>query len=221
MDEEFPQNSRTRRVVEEREIPVEGNEKQIRKTVVSDARIEKKSLGRKFSETFFGSDAKSVVSYIWWDVAIPAAKDTIVDAFSQGVERLVFGEGSYRGGRRSLNRHGSTRYDIISNSRGPIGGTRRREDPRDRDDHRSHRRNSRDIGRVVLDTRAEAEDTISQMYDILASYDMVTVADFKEMLNEPPLITDEKWGWTSLAGSRASRTRGGYEVVLPPPEELG
>ena len=220
MEEEFPQNSKTRRVVEDKDIPEEGNGKQIRQTVVGEAKIEKKSLGRKFSETFLGGDAKSVVSYIWWDVAIPAAKDTIVDAFSQGVERHVFGEGSSRGGNRSLYRSRGTRYDIISNSRGPIGGTRRRDDPRDRDD-RSHRRSSKDIGRVVLDTRAEAEDTISQMYDILSSYDMVTVADLKEMLNEPPLITDEKWGWTSLTGSRAARTRGGYEVVLPPPEELG
>ncbi len=216
-DEEFPQNSKTRRVVEELPISEESGKK-IRKTIVGDARVEKKSLGRKFSETFFGGDAKSVVSYIWWDVAIPAAKDTVVDAFSQGVERLMFGESSSRGGRRSLDRRGGTRYDIISNTRGPIGGTRRREEPRE--ERHGRRRNSRDIGRIILDTRGEAEDTLSQMYDILASYDMVTVADLYEMLDEPPLITDEKWGWTNLSGSRAARTRGGYEVVLPPPEEL-
>lgn len=84
-------------------------------------------------------------------------------------------------------------------------------------------RGSHDFGEIVLSTRAEAEETLAQMDDIIGRFGTTSIADLYEMLAIDEVYhTDEKWGWDNLRGSDVQRLRnGGYILVLPKPIPIG
>lgn len=89
--DEYPTNSK-----QSRERPAEkkpaAERKKMEQVVTGEVSRRKKPLGRRFAETFGGGDARGVAGYVVMDVLIPAAKDAISDAVSQGIERMLFGE---------------------------------------------------------------------------------------------------------------------------------
>ena len=68
---DYPSNSRNREVVEVREKPS--------RVVKGKVLTRKKSLGKKFLETFMGEDIDNITSYVLHDVLLPAAKRMIYD----------------------------------------------------------------------------------------------------------------------------------------------
>lgn len=200
--------------------PVEKNEnlKKVEKIVTGEVGRRKKGLGRRFLETFFGGDAKSAVMYVVTDVLLPATKDAIADAFSQGIERMLFGENRHSS-RRHGHRSGNPNYTSYNRYSQPSSqSSGRREEPR----NISRRgRESHDFDEILLQTRVEADEVLSGLYDLLERYEMISVSDLYNMVGITPSYTDEKWGWTSLQGSSVSRDRGGrYILNLPPTEQL-
>lgn len=219
MENEFPGNSRR-----ERKPPVEKETEKIVEAVVTGEVVRrKKPLGKRFLETFIGGDAKSVGQYIFLDVLIPAAKDTIADIVTQGIERTLFGEvrsSSRRNGMRPGGTNGfvnyNSRYSRGSSSYSSPGD--RREDPTRPISQRS--RAAHDFDEIILATRVEAEEVIGRLFDIVEKYDMASVSDLYALVGVTPEFTDEKWGWTDLRGVGATRVRNGYLLDLPRPEPL-
>lgn len=73
----------------------------------------------------------------------------------------------------------------------------------------------------MIETLSEANEVLTQMFDLLERYEVVTVSDLYELLGVSGNFTDERYGWTDLRGSRVSRARGGgYVLDLPPTEVL-
>jgi outer membrane protein OmpA-like peptidoglycan-associated protein len=211
MEGEFPSNSQRRK--REEKPPAS---KKVERVIEGEVVRRKKPLGRRLKETFFGgADATSVWGYVFEDVLLPAARDTVADAVSQGVERMIFGEArshSRRTGRRPGENY--TNYPRFSG---------RRDDPRDRDRDRSISRRGRasfDFDEIILDKRVEAEEVIDSMFMLLEKYDLVTVADLYDLVGIAGNYTDEKWGWTDLRGAGVSRITGGYLLDLPRPEPI-
>lgn len=66
-----------------------------------------------------------------------------------------------------------------------------------------------------FDTRADAEDALSHMRDILETYGVVSVADLCDYLDEQHPYTATKYGWTKLDTARIVRTRDAYVLELP------
>lgn len=188
-------------------------EKKIESVVQGEVIRRKKPLGKRFLDTFVGGDAKSVLGYVMLEVLLPAAKDTIADAFSQGVERMLFGEARSTS-RRTGSRPGTgyTSYNRFSPS-----SSHRREDPRtiSRQNRARH-----DFDEIILATRVEAEEVIGRLFDLVSQYDQATVADLYELLGVDGNYTDRKWGWTDVRGAGATRVSGGYLLDLPRPTEL-
>jgi hypothetical protein len=213
---EFPSNSHQAKATEPQPDPV----KKIDKVVTNDVTRRKKPLGKRFAETFVGGDARSVSHYVLFEVLVPAAKDTISDAVSQGVERLIFGE-SRSGSRRSGGYRSSGAGSFVSYNK----MSQRNADPRrEREDVRGLSRRARashDFDEIILATRAEAEEVIERLYDIVRTYEVATVGDLMELVGATPNYTDNKWGWTDMTGARAERTRGGgYVLDLPKTEAV-
>jgi hypothetical protein len=205
----YPGNSRKAR--DEERKP-----KKVEKVISGDAVRRKKSLGKRFIATFVGDDsAGGVFNYIIQDVLVPAAKDTISDAVSQGIERMLFGEVRGRGGYRSRGGPSYTAYNRYSSIRSSLD---RREEPRKELSRRA--RVSHDFDEIVLETRAEAEEVIDKMFEMLSQYDVVTVADLYELIGLSGNFTDEKFGWTDLRGAGVTRVKGGYLLNLPRTEPL-
>lgn len=212
--EEYPSNSQEKRFRETERT--EKSEKDISKIVAGSVIRRKKPLGTRLAETFFGGDSRSVAQYVVADVLLPAFKDMIADAVTQGFERMIFGEsgsGNRRSGPRPSSNGGYVPYNRYSGSpkirREETRGSSRRG------------RNSREIGEIILESRGEADSVLSSMYDLMEKYESVSVADLYELTGIEGDHTDEKWGWYDLRGSDVVRTRNhGYKLVLPNTEPI-
>jgi len=201
----------------QRDIPAQAPEpeKKIEKVIEGEVIRRKKPLGRRISETFVKGDAQSVGQYVMFEVLLPALKDTIADVTSQGVERMLFGEArstSRRTGRRP-GTNPYVQYDRFS-SQNDRGRKQEKEYPSRR------ARASHDFDEIILATRAEAEEVISRLFDLVSKYDTASVRDLYELVGAEARFTDDKWGWTDLRGSGVTRVRGGYLLDLPPTEPL-
>jgi hypothetical protein len=209
--EEFPTNShRAKKGINE------DQPKKIEKVVVGSVVRQKKPLGRRFLDTFFGGDAQGVVGYVMMDVLIPAAKDMIADAVTTGIERMIFGEVRSTSRRSSIRSNPSGGY--VSYNRFSSGQTAgRREDPRDIS---RRARSSHDFDEIILATRVEAQEVIDSLFDLISNYEAATVSDLYELVGVSGNYTDEKWGWTDIRGAGVTRVRNGYLLDLPRPEQL-
>lgn len=202
---EYPSNSKTKATPPE---------KNVERVTSAEAVRRKKSLGKQFKETFVGGDAKSALHYVIFGVMLPAAKDTLVEAASQGFERLIFGETRSRRGMRNpaAGPSGYVSYDQLkSAARSPM--PQRQISKRARSRH--------DFDEIVLASRTEAEEVIDRLFDLVSRYDAATVADLYELTGLSSTHSDHKWGWTDLRGATVSRLRNsGYLLDLPEPEPL-
>lgn len=206
---EYPPNSK--------KVTNTGDEKKVERVTSAQATRRKKPLGKQFSKTFIGGDAKTAMHYVVFDVLIPAAKDALADAGSQGLERLIFGESRSKRGRGATPMSGATGY--VSYNRMGMGGNERPALPK----QLSRRaRSQHDFDEIVLPSRTEAEEVLDRLFDLVSRYDSATVADLYELTGLEGTHTDNKWGWTNLRGASVTRVRGnGYLLDLPDPEPLG
>jgi hypothetical protein len=186
-------------------------EKVVEQVVTGEVSSRKKPLGRRLRDIFIGGDIKSVVEYVFSEVLVPQAKDMISEGISSGFEKLIYGES--RPGRRYGSRSPGpgptnyTRYGTPGNN--PIG-RRAVEDRRPTATVRTQ-----EFDDIILATRPEAEVVIDKMYDLLGTYDSVTVADLYSLIGWSSSYTDQKWGWTELRGADVRRHRDGWALNLP------
>lgn len=212
--EDFPSNSKH---VEKADAKPE----KLEKITTGDVVQRKKPLGKRVTETFIGGDAKSVGAYVVMDVLIPAAKDTIADAVSQGIERMLFGEGRASTSRRTGNKpkNGYVSYNRYSG----VGTAPPRHPAMGRDEPQVSQRGraTHNFDEIILATRPEAEEVIDRLFDLISRYESATVADLYDLVGVTGNYTDDKWGWTNLRGAGVTRVRGnGYLLDLPKPEAL-
>lgn len=211
--DQFPGNSRR----PTRDRGQDEPPKKVERVVHGEVVRRKTPLGRRLTQNLIGGDAQSVWGYMFGEVLIPAARDMISDALTGGIERAIFGDSAVgrRGGR---SRHGSasrTDYQgISSRSR----GSSRYEEPRRELSKRA--RSTHSFDEIVLDKRVEAEEVLDRLDAMLDKYDSVTVADFYELCGVSGSYTDQKYGWTNIAGASVQHIRGGYLLRMPPPEPL-
>jgi hypothetical protein len=224
--DDFPSN---RQLPQARPVREEGpgkqeEVKQVRRVIEGEVIRRKKPMLRRFRDLFVG-DGRSVKDMVLEDILVPGLRDMFYDAFTSGVEGMLY-RGDHRPrGRRPSQRgggggwhNGGTRYDRMGS-----GSRERREDPRDRDRREmSDRGRARhDFDEVILSTRAEADEVLGQLYDLLEKYDAVSVHDLYHLVGISSTPMDHKWGWTELFNSGITRTRGGgYLLDLPSPEYL-
>jgi hypothetical protein len=207
-ESEFPPNSETSK----KGAP---SGKNIRPVVSGGAVRRKKSLRKQFSDTFFAGNFRSSANYVVLDILLPEVKNLVLEVVSGGVEKLIFGDSRRRRGSTpptsgptgyvSYNRYSST---MSPRQSGPSRALSRQA------------RSQHQFDDIVLDERAEAEQVIDQLFDLVSKYGSATVADLYELVGLASTHTDHKWGWEELMGAGVSRVRGGYLLDLPDPEPL-
>lgn len=206
---EFPGNSKRPHTERSREEP-----RQVERVVQGEAVRRKTPIGRRFTQNILGGDAQSVWGYMFGEVLIPAARDMIADALTGGVERAIFGDGARHRGRSHRGSSGRVDYHGASNRSRSI----LREEPRRELSRRS--RSTHNFDEIILDKRVEAEEVLDRLDASLDKYDSVSVAEFYDLCGVTSSYTDQKYGWTSLAGASIRHVRGGYLIQMPPPEPL-
>jgi hypothetical protein len=171
----------------------------------------RKPLGRQFKHTFFNGDGRSALEYMVYSVALPAFKEMMLDAATSGFERLIYGDSRPKRSGPS----GPLGHVAYNKMRQPYGS--------DVSPVRTSRpsRARHDFGELIIASRAEAEEVLDRMYDLISKYDSASVADLYELTGIESAHTDHKWGWRELHGSSFGRVRGGgYLLNLPEPVPL-
>ena len=183
----------------------EKEKKKIEKVVTTPVKVKKKGELRKLRDVFISEDAGNLKTYVFMDILVPTIKKAISDIVRDGVDMILYGES----GRGSKDRRSSSYVsyrDYSSSSR-----------DRDRDRDRSPRR-SREIDDIIIDSRREAEDVLSNLDGIMEAYKVVSVADYYDLLGVTPEYTDNRYGWTNIRNAEVVRAReGGYIVKMPRP----
>jgi hypothetical protein len=191
----------------------------VQRVVKGDVVKRKKPIGKRLKETFLGGeDARGVGQFMLMDVIVPAAKDAISDAVSQGIERMLFPDSTPRA-RSSSRRGGAQQAGRVAYDRIKTSSIRR--DPREERTISREARRNHDFGEIVIPSRAEAIDVLDQMFELVSKFDQVSVGEFYDMCGYPGEPTDERWGWERLDGTTVHRARGGgYVLNLPRPEPI-
>lgn len=180
---------------------------------VVQAKVKKKSFGKKLAGSIVSEETSknSVMDYILYDVLIPAAKTTISDMVTGGIEMLLFGEKRSSSSRVSRNR--GTSYVNYN-------GYSRDNNRRDRPRREGRARFWGDD--IFFDTRGEGEQVIDRMIDIADQFDCVSVADLYSLVRVDSQYTDNNYGWTLNMVTKATiqRTRDGYVLDIPQPIDI-
>lgn len=183
----------------------EETEKKVEKVISGTARVKKKSKLDGFMSNFISEDAKSVKSYVFGEVLIPAIKKAISDIVTDGIDIILYGE-SRKGSRRSPS--GGVTYNSYSgyyNDRRPRMNERQAlttpgyfcED-------------------IILDKRADAEEVLTRLDELIEAYGLVRVSDLYDLVGMSCDFTYNNYGWTNIRNANIQRTRdGGYAIKMP------
>lgn len=179
----------------------ENQEKKVERVTTGTVKTKKKSKANKFADVFISEDISNVKDYILYDVLLPAAKKTISEIVSNGIDMILYGETKSR----------KTKGSKVSYSK--------YYDDRDDYDRKPSSRRSRVLGYdyedIILEDRREAEEVLNRMEDLIDSYGVVSVADLYDLVGISGNYTDNKYGWMNLRNAGIERTRDGYLLVLP------
>lgn len=176
----------------------ESEEKKVNKVVSGKVKTKKKNAIQKMSDSIISEDATNVKSYILMDVLLPAVKKAISDIVTEGIDMLLYGSS---GGKKKHS--GSSKVSYASYYDKPRGSSDRVP------------KNIYDLEYIVIDNRAEAEEVLDRMDELLETYKMVSVADYYDLLGITCEYTANKYGWMNLRNARIERVRDGYTIKLP------
>lgn len=210
--EQYPNNSD--RAKEKAKADAKKPVKEVTRVTKGKVHQRKKPLGRRFAEAFGAQEGQGVIEYILYDIIIPATKNMLLDSISDGVEMALFGE--VRARRRRPGGGGGQRsrydYDRVSYR----NDDRDRRDMRDRRDR--NRANLRDYEDIIFDSKADAEEVISGLVDLIDGYGQATVIDLYDLSGVTPpsdMYNMDNYGWTNLGSATSVRNRDGYVLNLP------
>ena len=173
----------------------QSSDKKVEKVISGNAKVKKRSA--------LSDDIQNIKSYVVMDVLIPAAKKAISDIVTNGIDMILYPGGNGRPKRSNAN-HVSYRSYYDNRDRD------RRYDPETRS-----RRSSYSCDDIIIDTRAEAEEVLERMDELLDTYNVVSVADLYDLVGISCSYTDNKYGWTNLRNAEVIRVRDGYFLRLP------
>ena len=173
-------------------------EKKEIKPVVKGKVVKKKNNVRKLTDVFVSEDVQNVKSYILMDVLVPAIKKAISDIVTNGIDMMLYGESGRTKKRSSADYVSYNRY----------------YDRRDRDE-RYVTKSRYSYDDIIFESRAEAEEVLDRMSEIIDTYGAVSVADLYDLVDVSGTYTDNNYGWDNLHNAEAVRVRDGYILKLP------
>lgn len=195
MSEEYKPNSHRFR---EEQKTRSTEKKKVEKVVRGKVKTKPRSGVSKLADAFISDDASNVKTTLVEDILVPAAKKTISDLIVTGLDIIMYGEPR---GRRSSSSSSYVSYRDYS----------RRDDDRRRDSSRrgySHED-------IILESRAEAEEVLTRMDELIETYGTVSIADMYDLIGKSCAYTDNNYGWTNIRNAEPIRVRDGYMLKLP------
>ena len=167
-------------------------------TKVANAKLKKKSEIQKIAETFVAEDLNKVKNAVLMDVIVPAVKKVISDIVTNGIDMLLYGEVKHN----KTTTTSKIGYNSMYNSQNQANAAR-------------VARSSYSYNDIILSSRGEAEEVLTQMNEIIGTYGVVSVADLCEIVGVTGEFTDNKYGWSDIRDAYVERSKDGYMLKLP------
>lgn len=169
------------------------------KVVTGNVSVVKKKGFSKFMSSFMGEERSGddIKSHILDDLVIPTIKDAIMDTVG-----ILLGRGRYSGSRRDRPIADRVSYGKFYSDSGSRTTPARTSTVFNTDE-------------VVFGNKGDAEFVLDRLYEMLEQYKVVRVTDFYDLAGVTADYTAQRYGWSSLHGSRVERVRDGYIVELP------
>lgn len=196
--EEYKSNSHKARAERAADVP----EKKVEKVVSGPVKVKKKSGLSKAAGMIISEDAGNVGSYVVMEVLVPAIKKAVKDIVTDGIEILLYGE------PRRDKRSGGINANYVNYSK--YSSVDRRDSG-----YRSEPRNRLAYDDIVVDTRAEAEEVLSQMAALIDQYGVASIADLCDLVGIQHQYTDNKYGWTNIRNAEPVRVSNGWLLKMP------
>lgn len=201
--------------IKKMDLPSNSNKSRKLKKVVNGAKERKKTMADRLRETFIAEDIADVKNYIFFDVIVPAVKDTVVNVIVNGINAVVYGDTRVKNSRfsapysnrntQSYSSYGShTPYSSMARNKPPEGSFRRgysRKEP-------------------IVETKYDADLVLDELNGVLYEYDQATVGDLYDLLGFETENTDYKWGWVDLSTATVRKVSEGWLIDLPRPTRL-
>lgn len=164
----------------------------VEKVVSGTVKTKKKSGLRKFFGNIVSEEVSDIKTYIVKDIVIPSVKKAISDT----IDMMLYGD-SHRGRSNGSKISYRSYYD----------------DPRTR--NVSPARSGYSFDDIILESRGDAEQVISQMGDLIETYGIVSVADLYDLVGISCDYTGNKYGWTNIRNAEVVRVRDGWMLKMP------
>lgn len=133
----------------------------------------------------------------------PAIKNALTDKIGESLDKFLYGtKPTY-----SYNRY----YSRRSNSRVSYKNYSESKAKRNRENM---------FDNVIFETQYDADDTLTNMKNILDEYGYVTVADLYAMCGVVTNYKDNKKGWCSLDDAYVIKVRSGWMIRFKTPTEI-
>lgn len=168
----------------------------------------KKSFGRKFMDSFFAEDLKSIKKYIVHDIVVPYGKQIISEAFSTWLWGKE-GRGTTGGPVLPWNTTRGNNYQRFYNN--PVNSSSQANSVEDNSYEKS------------FTNYVDANNVLISLKDLAFEYPYASVGDLKMILGMTPTPTDYSWGWDSNQLSTAQIMREGsgrYYIRYPKPQRI-
>lgn len=180
---------------------------------------QKKTLARKFADTFLGPDVVDIKTYMKDNVIIPGIKNIVCDifyGFSSSIETMLFGVSSPRrpsaGGYTSYGsyyQYGSK--PLVPSARTPASS---------RQPQAPQVRQIVSFDNIILPTSEACDQVLDLLIERIETFGSASVNDLNDLLQISGNFTDNYWGWENLSKASKKRVRGGWMLLLPNPIQL-
>lgn len=193
---EYRSNSHKSRETEQ--VP----EKKVTKVVSGSVQTKKKSMAQKAMSLLLPDDVTNPGGYFLQEYVMPYVGDMILDTLGS-----LFGRGRRNNSSREVP---ATRV----NYRQAFNGGNRSQV--NNNNIQAQARNAYDYDDIILNNRGDAESVLTRMDELMATYGIVSVADYYDLCGMTTDYTANKYGWTSIRNAYVERVNGGgYTIKLP------
>lgn len=177
--------------------------RKIEKVVTGNVRVKKKSGIGKFFSSFFTEDAPKIKEFVLSDVIIPSAKKAITDIVTNSIHMMMYGsDARARNVNNPVTKISYKNYSSYSNNNPGF--------------RQPTARTTYSYDEIIFANRGEAEMVLDAMYEIIAKYGFVKVADYYDLVGTSGSYTDNNYGWPNLQSAQIVRlSNGEYTIKLP------
>lgn len=189
------------------------------------AKIIKKPLLERFSETFFGGSIHDAKHYAVHEYIIPGIKNIFRDSVTGALDRLLYGDSASpyigKGGIKFLTPGSGSSIIPYNSMSGKVTSlAAKSKESSMRPETIVYQDTIDETTGQRISAKTNAEMVLASMQQQIITGGYVTVADYKDFSQVSSQFTDGYYGWYDLSQARIRAEHGGAVIILPPTVQI-